>query len=194
MRGLAHPTWLMYGPGVNGYDAALDKRPSRRSGEGQGSCSRTPAIPRVSDRRWIARTTAMSMDEQICTAISAMLAKIGVKVDVYARTKVKYFADVAIPTTSSASRCTAGRRRPTTRTTCFTRCWRTRDADGRGQGQFRRLFQSRVRRADRADGVELDKDKRQEMINEAAKIVQDDVATIPLHQQVIVWAARTMSI
>jgi peptide/nickel transport system substrate-binding protein len=37
---------------------------------------------------------------------------------------------------------------------------------------------------------ELDKEKRQEMINEAARIAQDDVATIPLHQQVIVWAAR----
>ena len=37
---------------------------------------------------------------------------------------------------------------------------------------------------------ELNKDKRQGLIDEAAKIVQDDVATIPLHQQVIVWAAR----
>jgi len=37
---------------------------------------------------------------------------------------------------------------------------------------------------------ELDKEKRQKLINEAARIAQDDVATIPLHQQVIVWAAR----
>ena len=37
---------------------------------------------------------------------------------------------------------------------------------------------------------ELDKEKRQELINAAAKIVQEDVATIPLHQQVIVWAVR----
>ena len=37
---------------------------------------------------------------------------------------------------------------------------------------------------------ELNKDKRQGLIDEAAKIVQDDVATIPLHQQVVVWAAR----
>jgi peptide/nickel transport system substrate-binding protein len=28
------------------------------------------------------------------------------------------------------------------------------------------------------------------LIDEAARIVQEDVATIPLHQQVIVWAAR----
>ena len=37
---------------------------------------------------------------------------------------------------------------------------------------------------------ELDKEKRQELINAAAKIVQEDVATIPLHQQVVVWAVR----
>jgi peptide/nickel transport system substrate-binding protein len=29
------------------------------------------------------------------------------------------------------------------------------------------------------------------MINEASKIAQDDVATIPLHQQVLVWASRS---
>ena len=27
MLGLGHPTWEMWGPGVNGYDAALDVRP-----------------------------------------------------------------------------------------------------------------------------------------------------------------------
>jgi peptide/nickel transport system substrate-binding protein len=37
---------------------------------------------------------------------------------------------------------------------------------------------------------ELDPKKRQALIDEAAKIAQNDVATIPLHQQVIVWAAR----
>ena len=36
-------------------------------------------------------------DEQICTAIASMLAKIGIKVDVFARTKVKFFADVGYP-------------------------------------------------------------------------------------------------
>jgi len=37
---------------------------------------------------------------------------------------------------------------------------------------------------------ELDKEKRQELINAAARIAQEDVGTLPLHQQVIVWAAR----
>src|SRR5260370_40283612 len=37
------------------------------------------------------------MDEQICTVIAAMLARIGIKLEVYARTKVKFFADVGYP-------------------------------------------------------------------------------------------------
>lgn len=39
-------------------------------------------------------------------------------------------------------------------------------------------------------GVETDQAKRNAMIDDAARILQKDVATIPLHQQVIVWAAK----
>jgi hypothetical protein len=28
LRGEGHATWLMYGPGINGYDPALDKHPA----------------------------------------------------------------------------------------------------------------------------------------------------------------------
>jgi peptide/nickel transport system substrate-binding protein len=37
---------------------------------------------------------------------------------------------------------------------------------------------------------EMDGAKRVAMINEAVKIVQDEVLTIPLHRQVIPWASR----
>jgi len=38
--------------------------------------------------------------------------------------------------------------------------------------------------------TELDPKKRQAMIDEVAKIVQDEVGFIPLHDQFITWAAR----
>jgi len=28
LRGMGRPTWLMYGPGVNGYETSLDHRPA----------------------------------------------------------------------------------------------------------------------------------------------------------------------
>ena len=39
-------------------------------------------------------------------------------------------------------------------------------------------------------GSELDRAKRQAMIDEVTKAVQEDVGFIPLHQQGITWAAR----
>jgi peptide/nickel transport system substrate-binding protein len=41
-----------------------------------------------------------------------------------------------------------------------------------------------------AIGSEMNMAKRQEMINRALAIVQDEVLLIPLHRQVIPWASR----
>jgi peptide/nickel transport system substrate-binding protein len=40
-------------------------------------------------------------------------------------------------------------------------------------------------------GTETDQAKRDAMIDESITLLQQDVATIPLHQQVIVWASKT---
>jgi peptide/nickel transport system substrate-binding protein len=38
--------------------------------------------------------------------------------------------------------------------------------------------------------VELDSEKRNELISAALRIVKEDFAYIPLHQQIVVWASR----
>ena len=38
--------------------------------------------------------------------------------------------------------------------------------------------------------VELDSERRNELISEALSIVKDDFLYIPLHQQIVVWAGR----
>ena len=58
MLGLGHPTWEMWGPGVNGYDAALDVRPKPDPGEGEAAAGRCRLSQRVPGRRWTARTIA----------------------------------------------------------------------------------------------------------------------------------------
>jgi peptide/nickel transport system substrate-binding protein len=42
--------------------------------------------------------------------------------------------------------------------------------------------------------VAPDSEKRKELISKALSIVKDDFVYIPLHQQIVVWAGRTMSI
>jgi peptide/nickel transport system substrate-binding protein len=38
--------------------------------------------------------------------------------------------------------------------------------------------------------VETDREKRQELINQAMRLHAEEVGHLPLHQQVVVWAAR----
>ena len=115
MRGQSHPTGQMYGPGVNGYTEASDIRwPYDPAGakklladagypDGFGVTLDCP------NDRYI-------NDEAICQAVTAMLARIGVKVTLNAQTRLKYFAEISNPlNTTPASTCSAGRPTPTTR-------------------------------------------------------------------------------
>jgi peptide/nickel transport system substrate-binding protein len=189
MRGEAHPTWLMYGPGVNGYDPGLDKRPAVDIAKAKALLAEA-GYPDGFQLRMECPNDRYVMDEQICTAISAMLARIGVKLDVYARTKVKFFADVGYPNYQLSFSLQGWTPATYDAHNVFYTLLSTRDADGRGQGNNGGYSNPKVDQLTETMAPELDKEKRQELINEAAKIVQDDVATIPLHQQVIVWAAR----
>ncbi|MBV9554932.1 MAG: ABC transporter substrate-binding protein [Alphaproteobacteria bacterium] len=190
MRGQAHPTWLMYGPGVNGYDPALDKRPALDIAKARALLAEA-GYPDGFQIQLDCPNDRYVQDEQICTAVSAMLAKIGVKVDVYARTKVKYFADVSYPNYKLSFSLNGWTPATYDAHNVYFTLLSTRDpATGRGQGNFGGYANPKVDELTEHMAHELNKDKRQQEIDEAAKIVQDDVATIPLHQQVIVWAAR----
>ena len=134
-------------------------------------------------------------DEAICQAVVAMLARIGVKVNLKAQTRNLYFAKILRKTT------VAGRHQllhaglvagPDLR-----RAQRLRgpDPDARtgdqeGPVQRRRLLEPGVDKLADAMEQETDKAKRDDMIAEAYQLYVDDFAYIPLHQQALVWATR----
>ena len=189
LRGQGHPTWLMYGPGVNGYDPALDKRPLLDIAKAKSLLAEA-GYPDGFQLTMDCPNDRYVMDEQICTAISAMLAKIGVKLDVYARTKVKYFADVGYPNYKLSFSLQGWTPGTYDAHNVFYTLLSSRKPNGQGQGNNGGYSNPKLDALTEQMAHELDKEKRQELINAAAKIAQDDVATIPLHQQVIVWAAR----
>jgi peptide/nickel transport system substrate-binding protein len=189
LRGMAHPTWLMYGPGVNGYDPALDKRPPVDIAKAKALLAEA-GYPDGFQLRMECPNDRYVMDEQICTAIASMLARIGIKLDVYARTKVKFFADVGYPNYQLSFSLQGWTPGTYDAHNVFYTLLSSRAPDGRGQGNFGGYSNPKVDALTEQIAHELDKEKRQELIDEAARIVQEDVATIPLHQQVIVWAAR----
>ena len=189
LRGQGHSTWLMYGPGVNGYDPALDKRPPLDIAKAKGLLAEA-GYPDGFQLTMDCPNDRYVMDEQICTAISAMLAKIGVKLDVYARTKVKYFADVGYPNYKLSFSLQGWTPGTYDAHNVFYTLLSSRQPSGQGQGNNGGYSNPKLDALTQQMAHELDKEKRQELINAAARIAQDDVATIPLHQQVIVWAAR----
>jgi len=129
-------------------------------------------------------------DEHICTAVVGMLARIGVK----AKLKVMPFNQLIrllsppyessfilagwLPATYDAHdslfNLTATRNREMQRGVF--------NVGGYSNPKLDEL----VTKA----GVELDAKARTAMLREALQLVRDDVATIPIHQQVVVWAAK----
>jgi peptide/nickel transport system substrate-binding protein len=188
MLGLAHPSFMMWGPGVNGYDAKLDVRPKPDLAKAKAlmAAAGYPNGFRVSfdcpNDRYV-------MDEQICTAISAMLARIGVKVDLIAQTKAKYFAKILAPKYDTDFYMLGWTPATYDAHNALYTLLGTR-AGGRGEvnvsGYSNPALDDLISRI----GEEADQAKRNGLIDNAAQIVQHDVPVIPLHQQVIVWAAK----
>ncbi len=189
MLGLAHPTWLMWGPGVNGYDPKLDVRPKPDLAKAKQLMAEA-GYPNGFKVAFDCPNDRYVMDEQICTAISSMLARIGVKIDLLAQTKAKYFAKILAPKYD---------------TDFFMLGWTpaTYDAHnalysllgtrsgGRGEVNVSGYSNPALDELIQKIGVETDETKRNGLIDDAATILQHDLPTIPLHQQVIVWAAKS---
>src|SRR5260370_424620 len=96
MRGFAHPTALMVGPGVNGYDPALDKRYPYDPTTAKQLLADS-GYPNGFEVGFDCPNDRYVNDEAICQAVVAMLARIGVKANLLAQTKAKYFTKINPP-------------------------------------------------------------------------------------------------
>lgn len=129
-------------------------------------------------------------DEQICQAISAMLARIGITIDPNFQPKSQYFAKVLASNKYDTSfyllGWTPGSLDSWNVIHNITGC---RNEDGTEGGPFNLGGYCSEEVQALADEilVETDIAKRNEMIAEAFRITNDEVSHIPLHQQAIAW-------
>jgi peptide/nickel transport system substrate-binding protein len=188
MRGFARPAALMIGPGVNGYDAALDER--------------YPYDPEAA-RRLLAEagypdgfaigfdcpSDRYVNDEAICQAIVAMLARIGVKANLLAQTRSKYFGKILGPRYETSFYMLGW----TPGTYDALDMLRALAATRSGKlGVFNVAGYSNPLIDELIGKIqgELDPEARNQAIRRALKTLKEDFAYIPLHQQVVVWATR----
>jgi peptide/nickel transport system substrate-binding protein len=189
MLGLAHPTWEMWGPGVNGYDAALDVRPKadpvrakQLMAEAGYANGFRVGLDCPSDR--------YVMDEQICTAIVPMLARIGIRVDLNAQTKSKFFNKILEPNHDTDFYMLGWTPVTYDAHNVLYTLLGTRNGE-RGEVNAGGYSNPTLDNLIEKIGVETDMRRRASMIDQAIETLQKDVPAVPLHQQVIVWGTKS---
>lgn len=187
MRGAATPSGLMIAPAVNGWDRSINGRYPYDSKEAKRLLTEagypdgfTVGMNCPNDR--------YVNDEQICQAVAVMLARIGVKVNVTAETKSKYFAKILARNTSfyllgwTPSTIDAH--------DAMANLMATPDDKGNGKYNLGRYSDPRFDALTTAVMTELDPEKRNAEIDEAFKLHKEAFGHIPLHQQALAWGIR----
>jgi peptide/nickel transport system substrate-binding protein len=184
MRGASNPTALMVGPGINGFDANLNKRlpfdteAAKKLMTEAGYAAGFEVTMNCPNDRYV-------NDGEICQAVAANLSRIGVKINLQAESKGTYFPKILRRDTSFyLLGWTPGTYDSHNALNALTRC-----VDDKGAGQFNlgAYCNPKVDELTLKIQSETDKPKRQAMIAEAFKLHADDIGHLPLHQQALAW-------
>lgn len=188
MRGQSHPTGLLYGPGVNGWTEASDVRYPYDPADAKKLLA-DAGYPEGFGVTLDCPNDRYINDEAICQAVTAMLARIGVKVTLNAQTRLKYFAEISNPDYHTSFYMLGWTPNTYDALNTFYNQAGTRSGT---RGIFNDGGYSNPKFDTLLDqiAVETDHDKRQSEILAASQILKDDAAFLPLHQQVVVWATR----
>lgn len=127
-------------------------------------------------------------DEEICQALAAMWSRIGVRVRVNAMPRAQYFAKMEKLDTSMYMLGWGGS--ITDAETTLTPVYRSRGAGGVGDYNWGQVSNPKLDELAIASSQEPDPKKREQLIRAALKEHNEQVHHIPLHRQVIPWAAR----
>ena len=128
-------------------------------------------------------------DEKICQALAAMWAKINIKVKLDAQPRAVYFPrldklDVSLYMLGWGGAITDAE-------TVLTPVLRNRAASGVGDYNYGNYKNAKLDDAAAASSKEPDVKKREALIKQALLAHNEEINSLPLHRQVIPWAARS---
>jgi peptide/nickel transport system substrate-binding protein len=188
MRGLSVPAGILVAPGVNGHTAELDQ-PAKVDLEAAKKLLADAGYANGFEVRFSCPNNRYVNDEEVCQAIVAMWARIGVKAQLAAENFATYSQKFQNFDTS-----------------LYMLGWgvatydaqyavqsliRTRTSGPEGNFNFGRISDAEIDRLSDAMKNEPDVAKRNSMIRDALVRIRDEVLVIPLHHQVRPWAMKT---
>jgi peptide/nickel transport system substrate-binding protein len=190
MRGQASVTALMMGAGVNGFTDAQNKR-APFDPEASKKLLAEAGYPNGFEVGLDCPNDRYVNDEQICQAVVAMLARIGVKVNLNAQTRAKFFEKINTPRFDTSFYLLGWTPSTYDAHNVYLNLVHCRQPD-RGRGMFNNggYCNPEIDKLTDAMAVEVDQKKRQAIIEQANQLLKDDYGYIPLHQQTIVWAMK----
>ncbi len=187
MRGFSVPTGNIFVPASFGYRAdqegrlAFDAERSRKLLSEAGYAKGFEITLDCPNNRYV-------NDERICTAIAAMLERVGIRTRVVGLPRALFFQKLERRDSSFFLYGWGGA--PSDGTTFLIPLAHSFDGKGRGDFNMGRFADAEVDRAiDQASG-EMNDAKREVLLSSAAGRVRDQAYLIPLHRQIIPWAAR----
>jgi peptide/nickel transport system substrate-binding protein len=184
MRGASTPAALLIGPGVNGYDASLDTRLPYDPDAAKKLLAEA-GYPEGFEVSMNCPNDRYVNDSNICQAVAANLARIGVKINLQAETKGTYFPKILRRDTSfyllgwSPSTYDAHN--------VLNAIMRCVDSKGSGQFNLGAYCNPKVDELTLKIQSETDKVKRDAMIKEAFQLHASDIGHLPMHQQALAW-------
>ena len=191
MRGAATPSGVMWAPQINGYNKAANK-PYRYDPQAAKALLAEAGYADGFTVTMDCPNNRYVNDEKICQAVVGMLAKVGVKIDLLAQPKSKYFAKILAQGGYDTSFYLLGWTPGSIDVhNVFQNLIVCQNAEEK-RGQFNNGNYCNARVDELADliGGETDVDKRRQLINEAAAILRDEVGYLPIHQQPLSWGVR----
>jgi peptide/nickel transport system substrate-binding protein len=188
MRGAAVPSALMISPLL--FDLAKEfKRPAADPEQSKKLLAEA-GYPKGFEVEMDCPNDRYVNDEAICQAITAMLSRVGIKINLNAQPKTKYFAKVLQSGGYDTSLYLLGWTPGSFDSwNVLANMYRCRDEKGNGgNNNLGNYCNPKVDELTDRILVESDKTKRDKMIAEAYKIGQEqDWGYIPLHQQALAW-------
>ncbi|MBX3602168.1 MAG: ABC transporter substrate-binding protein [Rubrivivax sp.] len=187
MRGLSIPAGVMVAPGVNGNTPELDA-PTKADVDGAKKLLAEAGYPGGFEFRLNCPNNRYVNDEEICQAILAMWARVGVRAQLMAENMATFIQKVQ---NFDSSMYLLGWGVATYDAQyAIQSLARTRTSGADGNFNFSKVSDPVVDRLTDAMKTETDTAKRDAMIKEALQRIKDEVLLIPIHHQMRPWAMK----